>query len=152
MCEPAHRWYGAGLARRRCSSEESDPLTEKAAERLLVVEDDPDIRALIRALLRKEATTIVEAADGERAIDELKHHEFDAVILDIMLPRHNGFEVAELIRTLPHRPRVIVVSAIARHFADAFESDCIVLQKPFSNDELLAALRGESVQRPQPAG
>ena len=123
-------------------------MTGKTAERLLIVEDDPDIRALIRALLRKESTTIVEAADGERAMDELQRNEYDAVILDIMLPRHN----AELIRTLPHRPRVIVVSAIARHFTEAFEADCIVLQKPFNNEELLAALRGEGVRRPNVAG
>ena len=127
-------------------------MTEGTAERLLIVEDDPDIRALIRAILRKECTTIVEAEDGERAMAELQRNEYDAVILDIMLPRHNGFEVAELIRTLPHRPRVIVVSAIARHFADAFASDFIVLQKPFSNEELLAALRGENVRRPEAAG
>ncbi len=124
----------------------------ETAVRLLVVEDDPDIRALIRALLRKQGTTIVEAEDGERAMQELQSNEYDAVILDIMLPRHNGFEVAELIRTLPHRPRVIVVSAIARHFAAAFESDCIILQKPFSNEELLAALRGERLRSPEAAG
>lgn len=122
------------------------------AERLLIVEDDPDIRALIRALLRKEHTKVVEAEDGEMAMAELRRNEYDAVILDIMLPRRNGFEVAEMIRTLPRRPRVIVISAIARHFAEAFEPDCIVLQKPFNNDELLAALRGETVRRPEVAG
>jgi Response regulators consisting of a CheY-like receiver domain and a winged-helix DNA-binding domain len=127
-------------------------VTEGFPVRLLVVEDDPDIRALIRALLRKEGAVIVEAEDGEQAITKLQQNDFDAVILDIMLPRHNGFEVAELIRTLPHPPRVIVVSAIARHFAEAFDSDCIVLQKPFNNGDLLAALRGQPVPRPDVAG
>ena len=99
--------------------------------------------ALICALLRKANTTIVEAEDGERAIEELQRHEFDTVILDIMLPRQNGFEVAEVIRRMPRHPRLIVVSAVARHFASEFGADCIVLQKPFNNDDLMAALRDE---------
>jgi CheY-like chemotaxis protein len=109
---------------------------------ILLADDDSDARALLRTLLRTEAETIDEAADGEEAIAKLDSVQYDAVVLDIMLPRSNGFEVFEKIRTLPVRPRVVVFSALSRHFGDRFDDDVIVLQKPFSTDAVVAAVCG----------
>ena len=104
--------------------------------RLLIVEDDPDLRQLLRAMLRGEITDIDEAGDGDTAIEKLLKNPYDLVILDIMLPQKNGFEVAERIKTLSPRPRVLVVSAIARYFDDRFERGTAILQKPFTAEAL----------------
>ena len=103
----------------------------------LVVEDDENIRRLIEVVLRGRCRSIDGAGDGEEAIQMLRRQSYDVVVLDIMLPKANGFEVAEVIRTLAKPPRVFVVlSAVARYFSDRFPKNAIVLQKPFELDRL----------------
>ena len=109
---------------------------------VLVVEDDPDLRVLVRAVLRDLAGEIDEATTGDEAMEKIVARPYDVVLLDLMLPRQNGFEVYKAIQQLPKRPRVIVVSAIARYFDDRFDDDVIVLQKPFTNEALVEAVRG----------
>lgn len=99
--------------------------------RVLIVEDDDDVQRLLQTLVRHRCATIDVAADGERAIELLRANAYDIVVLDIMLPKKNGFEVAEFIKTMPSRPGVVVLSAIARYFRDRFPADAVVLQKPF---------------------
>jgi len=106
---------------------------------VLVVDDDDDTQILLRALLRDAAVEV--AADGQRAIELLRSAEFDTVILDLMLPRMNGFQVAEVVRALEPRPKLIVLSALARYFRDRFPDATVVLEKPFEIDHLQAALR-----------
>lgn len=109
---------------------------------VLIVEDDPDLRALIRALIRSVATDLDDASDGEVALQKIAAKSYDLVILDLMLPLVNGFEIYQAIQQQNPRPRVIVISAIARYFDNRFDKDVVVLQKPFTNEELLAAVGG----------
>jgi CheY-like chemotaxis protein len=109
----------------------------EGAKCALVVEDDDNIRRLIELVLRSRCQTIDGAADGEEAIAMLRRRTYDIVVLDIMLPKVNGLEVAEMIRTLPTPPRVLVVlSAVARYFSDRFPRNAVILQKPFELDRL----------------
>lgn len=108
---------------------------------VLVVEDDESVRHLLLAMLKKLCTTVDYASDGEAAIALLRNGEYDIVVLDIMLPKMNGFQVAEVMRTLPRHPKVIVLSAISRYFYDSFPGETIVLQKPFEIDQLEGAVR-----------
>lgn len=110
--------------------------------RILIAEDDPDLRALIQALIRIGASEADEAADGEAALRAIAAKPYDLVVLDLMLPLVNGFDVYEAIKRQHPRPRVIVISAIARYFDDRFDKDVVILQKPFSNEEFLGALGG----------
>jgi two-component system, LytTR family, response regulator LytT len=110
--------------------------------RVLIVEDDPDLRVLVRAVLRDLVSEIDEATSGDEAMEKVAAQSYDVVRLDLMLPRQNGFEVYKAIQQLKTRPRVIVVSAIARYFDDRFDDDVIVLQKPFTNEALVEAVRG----------
>lgn len=123
-------------------------LSAATTSRVLIIEDEPEVRELLRVVLRNVATRIDEARDGTEAIDLLSASTYDFVILDIMLPRRNGFEVAEHIRHLPYRPRLIVLSAISRYFADRFPEDTVVLQKPFGANELTRVIRGAMDSRP----
>jgi DNA-binding response OmpR family regulator len=81
--------------------------------RILVVDDDPDIRLLLRLELSAEGHTIVEAGDGRAALAELERGRFDLVLLDIMMPVLDGWGV---LRGLPEgAPPVLVVTALATH-------------------------------------
>ncbi|WP_400162860.1 response regulator transcription factor [Brevibacillus sp. TJ4] len=66
--------------------------------KLLVVDDDPHIRELVSLFLRKEGFEIIEAEDGEQALAVLEHGPVDLVILDIMMPRMDGWELCRELR------------------------------------------------------
>jgi phosphoserine phosphatase RsbU/P len=119
---------------------------------LLVVDDSEDNRyTLTRRLAREGFTSVVTAADGRQALDLLQERRFDLVLLDIMMPELNGYEVLERIKAdkrLRHIP-VIMISAV-----DQIESviRCIelgaedYLPKPF-NPTLLRARVGASLEK-----
>ena len=108
---------------------------------VLVVEDDDITQVLLRTMVRRHDAAVECAGDGETAVEMLRRGEFDTVILDIMLPRMNGFEVAAAIGALEPRPKLIVLSGLARYFGDRFPEGTVMLQKPFDIDHLDAALR-----------
>ncbi|WP_019637816.1 response regulator transcription factor [Paenibacillus fonticola] len=66
---------------------------------ILIVDDDPHIRELIRVLLSREGLSIVEAADGEAALSLLEKDKIDLIILDIMMPNMDGWTFCREIRT-----------------------------------------------------
>ncbi len=108
---------------------------------VLIVEDDENVRSLLTALARKYNMKIDSAADGAEALQFLHQNAYDVVLLDIMLPKINGLEVAEVIRTMSYRPRLVVLSAISRYFKDHFGEDVLVLQKPFDINRVEEILR-----------
>lgn len=112
--------------------------------RLLIVEDEPLIARFLARGLRSEGYTVVVAGDGERAIDRLAGGGWDLVILDLMLPGQDGFEVLREISGQRLGAPVLVLSArraVETKVAalDAGASD--YLAKPFALDELLARVR-----------
>jgi len=107
----------------------------------LIVEDDDSVQRLLQTILRKHCGSVDVAGDGEAAIEMVRSGSYDVVLLDLMLPKVNGFAVSEAIQSLPTRPKVIVLSAISRYFADRFPDDTLVLQKPFDIDRIEELLR-----------
>lgn len=103
---------------------------------VLVVEDDTNICRLIEIMLRRQSLSIDTVADGAAAIERLRARPYDFVVLDIMLPKANGFEVAAVAAALAPPPKIIVLSAIARYFGERFPAGSVVLQKPFDLDRL----------------
>lgn len=67
-------------------------------QKILVVEDDFDIQELLRNFLQEAGYAISVASDGIEAIDMFANNQFDLILLDVMLPRIDGFSVCELIR------------------------------------------------------
>lgn len=106
----------------------------------LIIEDDEELRRLLLRILGQHCTSVEVSGDGESAIEMLSGGSFDLVLLDLMLPKRNGFEVFQVIQNLPQPPRVIVLSAISRHFIDRFPEEIVVLQKPFDLDRLQTVL------------
>jgi DNA-binding response OmpR family regulator len=116
------------------------------AQRFLIVDDDPNIVVSLEYLLRREGFDIAVAADGEAALQDLERSTPDLVVLDVMLPRLNGFEVCRRIRADPRfrSVRVLMLTAKSRDTevskglgvgADAY------VTKPFSTKELVALIR-----------
>jgi two-component system, OmpR family, response regulator len=67
--------------------------------KILIVDDDPHIRKLIRVILSDEGFTILEAEDGKDALSLLDSEKVDLIILDIMMPNMDGWDLCENIRT-----------------------------------------------------
>jgi len=112
--------------------------------RVLVVEDDPEISRFIVRGLTEERHIVDLVADGLSAIDMVAAEEYDAVVLDLMLPGVDGFEVCRRMRAQGADTPVIIVTArdaLADRVAglDGGADDYLV--KPFEFDELLARLR-----------
>lgn len=112
--------------------------------RILVVEDEPKLNELIAKRLRLEHYSVDACFDGREAIDYLSCAEYDAVVLDIMLPGASGFDVLKDIRGRKDRTPVLFLTArdtIDDRVAglDAGADDYLV--KPFAFDELLARIR-----------
>src|SRR5512143_1106982 len=83
------------------------------AESILIVEDDPIDRTLLATCLEQEGYAVRTAENGKQVVDMLDREPFDLIILDLLMPEMDGFEVLEWIKTRPglqHLP-VIVVSA-----------------------------------------
>lgn len=112
-------------------------------ERILVVDDEEKIRAVIRKYGEFEGYEIVEAGDGMEAIELCKKEDFDIVILDVMMPELDGFSACKEIKKIKNIP-VIMLSARGEEYdkIHGFElgiDDYVV--KPFSPRELLMRVK-----------
>ncbi|HLS85986.1 MAG TPA: response regulator [Burkholderiales bacterium] len=119
--------------------------------RVLIVEDDRHIIESLSFVLQREGFSVAAALDGEAAMQRLRSDPPDLVILDVMLPRMNGFEVLKALRAdaaLQAMP-VIVLTAKGqkqdRRLAEAIGVEGF-MTKPFSNQEVVEAVRRVSAQ------
>ena len=80
---------------------------------VLIVEDDSSTREALRRVLEEEGCTVDEAADGEKAVGKLAQHSYDAIVLDIALPKLSGTDVMEYIASTTPRllESIVVVTA-----------------------------------------
>jgi DNA-binding response OmpR family regulator len=134
-------WLLSCVTRRVASTVEQ---VRTGAAVVLVADDDVHIRTLIDRLLTREGFVVVEVPDGARAIECLSSRPFDLIVLDLMMPRVDGFGViSHLQKSRPELlARTVVVSAVPRtESLVALESVCAVVSKPFDTNVLVAALR-----------
>lgn len=115
----------------------------QAMHRILVVEDDPAIRDVLRALLESERFRFIEAATAERAQIEARAHQPDLLLVNLGLPDQDGLVVIRRVRSWSPVP-IIVLSArtLEEQKIAAFDAGADdYVAKPFSAPELLARVR-----------
>jgi phosphate regulon transcriptional regulator PhoB len=117
-----------------------------SAQKILVVEDEPDIRKLVQYNLTQERFSVLEAEDGEQALKLLQREKPNLVILDLMLPGLSGMELCKLLRQRSETAKLPILMLTAK----AGEADRIVglemgaddyLAKPFSPREMVARVK-----------
>jgi len=119
------------------------------ADRVLLVEDDHTVRALVRMLLEDEGLTVTEAATGTDAVAQFEADPADLVLLDLRLPGMSGFDVCRQIRRQSDVPIVMVTAQQDSHDVVAgleLGADDYIT-KPFNDRELLARVRAQLRRR-----
>ena len=116
-----------------------------AVVRVLVVEDEPEVRHLVRLYLEKEGCRVVEAGDGAEGLERFERSVFDLAVVDVMLPGMDGLELVRRLRTRSHVP-IILLTARGEEASrvaglEVGADDYVV--KPFSMLELVARVRAQ---------
>jgi len=116
------------------------------ARQVLIVEDEPHIVESLAFVLGREGYAVSSVMDGESALEILRRSPPDLVILDLMIPRLNGFEVLKAaktdaaLRAIPVRVLTAKGQAHDRRLAEEIGSDGF-MTKPFSNREIVQQVR-----------
>lgn len=116
------------------------------SSRILIIDDEPNIVLSLEFLMKREGFEVAVAGDGEGALRAMAERRPDLIILDVMMPKLNGFEVCQRIRAEPalRGVRVLMLTAKGRETemkkglevgADAY------VTKPFSTKELVVEIR-----------
>ena len=112
-------------------------------QRILVVDDDPMVRDVVRRYLEEAGYAVTEAGDGVRALEEVAEHEPDLVVLDVMIPGPDGLSVLRDVRRDRDVPVILLTARdeeVDRISGLEFGADDYVV-KPFSPRELVARVR-----------
>ena len=115
-------------------------------KKILIVDDEPNIVISLEFLMRREGFEVTVARDGEEALGAIAQENPDLVLLDVMMPKFNGFEVCEKVRTNPEYAgmRIIMLTAKGREAevskglslgADGY------ITKPFSTRDLVEQVK-----------
>jgi CheY-like chemotaxis protein len=107
--------------------------------RILLVEDDEDVRRLLHATFAEDDFELLEAPDGERALALVGERSPELVVLDWQLPGRSGSDVLQQLKGRSPAPRVVVLTADPRAAAEAGDADAF-LTKPFSPLQLLSEI------------
>lgn len=112
--------------------------------RILIVEDDPTTREALRRVLELEGCEIDMVVDGEKAVGALAQRRYDAIILDIALPKMSGTDVMEYIASSTPEvlASIVVVTGLeAREIRKLFPEICETLSKPVMPGRLISSVR-----------
>ncbi len=112
------------------------------ARKVLVVDDEESIRVLVMRVLQRRGYVVEGARDGVEAIEKIEAGQFDAMVLDVMMPRVDGFGVYDhMVQTKSSLSnRTVVLTAYPQTALTRFKKTCHVLAKPFDLQHLLDAV------------
>jgi CheY-like chemotaxis protein len=122
---------------------------------ILSADDDPDIRLLVKRILRAAGHRVILAADGQAAVESALADDVDLVILDVEMPRMRGLDVCRIIRDDPrtsHLPVIIASGSLVPPYDDVHEAGATAcIAKPFGPAQLRAVVADQLAQ-PAPDG
>ncbi|RLI88745.1 MAG: hypothetical protein DRO62_03115 [Candidatus Altiarchaeales archaeon] len=114
-------------------------------KKILHVEDDEDIRNLVKVLLQEQGYEVITAFNGKEALNKLKEDEVDLVLLDIMLPDMSGWDIYQRMKETfyPAKVAFLSVMPISDNELDNLKEDGIsdYIRKPFDNEDLVRRVR-----------
>lgn len=121
-------------------------------KRVLIVEDDDELRRFLLALLRDRGLTVDAAENGRTALDLLRETQYSVVLLDLVLPDIEGFAVLDAVEAKNNGTVVLVVTGAERSVVERLDPRRVhgIVRKPFDADEIAnvvaacADLRGRS--------
>ncbi len=117
----------------------------KSPDRLLIVDDVPDNLFLVRTILEEEGYEIIAASNGQEALKIIESEPIDLVLLDVMMPLMDGYEVTRRIRAMKDLPFIPILLITAYDRANAVKGLDLgadeFIRKPIEADELLARVR-----------
>lgn len=121
---------------------------------ILVIDDDLAIRVLLQAVLKRMKFEVSLAEDGAVGLEKLEQNGgFDLILLDLMMPRLNGYEFIETVgkRHPGRRPHIVVFTAAGRRGVEKIPADsvCSAILKPFDLDKFIDTI-GECVNGEHP--
>src|ERR1041385_2708928 len=141
----------------RRSRDPPESMTPQPA-RILLVDDEQSVQKLLAYPLRKEGYEVVPALDGEEALERARGQNFDLIVLDVMLPKLDGFDVCRQLRAQSNVP-IIMLTAKAEEFDKVLGLELGAddyITKPFSLREfrsrVKAALRRAGMARDETVG
>lgn len=111
--------------------------------KVLIVDDDDGIRSLLSAVCKRVGYECDNAEDGSVALEKIRSESFDVVLLDLMMPKVNGYQVIDALREMEERPQVIVVTAQGAKTTTGIEDGEVVravIHKPFDLDDVTSLL------------
>ena len=114
-----------------------------AGEKILLIEDESRIREMVKEYLESEGFIITEAIDGADALEKFKSSEYDMLVLDVMLPRVDGWSVCREVRRTSSIP-ILMLTARGEEYDRLFGFELGVddyIVKPFSPKELVARMK-----------
>ena len=109
-----------------------------AAKRVLVVDDDADIRELLVSVLSRRDLVVDQAADGSEALNLLRQNAYSVVLLDLVMPNVDGFGVLEELDSAISTPVVLVITGAERSTLKQLDAQRIhgIVRKPFDAEDL----------------
>jgi CheY-like chemotaxis protein len=117
---------------------------------ILVVEDDCDTRSTLVELLSDHGYAVLEAADGEQALRQMAEAVPDIALVDLLLPRMDGWTLIDAMRSAPLLRAIPIVATTALSRPPPLPPGVTLLAKPFGLDDLLRALRPRRSARALP--
>ena len=116
------------------------------AVRLLVIDDDEAVRELLRVIFLRNGIACDFVSDGQQGLDRLSRGTYDVILLDLMLPVTNGFEVIQQLKAGERQflARTIVLTAASDHTLRTFDDASLVrrvMHKPFDINDLVGEVR-----------
>ena len=110
---------------------------------ILVVEDDYDIGDILEKYIKNENMQVIRALDGQQALECLKNYSIDLILLDIKLPKLNGWEILQIIRQTSHIPVIMLTALddqVNKIIGLKMGADDFII-KPFNPNEVIARIQ-----------
>ncbi len=114
---------------------------------ILIVDDDPDVREAVKIILETQPYELIFASNGEECLEQVKKNTPDLIILDLLMPKRDGFEVIKELRGHPSYPRIpiLVLTAVKKEAAGRrYELETALrmdvddyIEKPIQPDDLI---------------